>query len=198
MSDVIETPQVDEASAVEGENGKPADVAELNKQLEEMQKRFNGMQRILSERDKEKAELARQAEEEKRSKMSEIEKLREDFQRQQDETAKWMREARIKENTMKARDEISKLGLPMSTLEIMDVSSDEALAASLQRVSKFAEELKQTVSRDFATKHGQAPPKTGGGILSGDEKAQVAALRKAGDLQQATRLAIKNAIKTTN
>jgi hypothetical protein len=93
--------------------------------------------------------------------MSRIDRIEADLQKQMEETERWKREARIKDNTMKAKEKLSEMGLPSSMLDIMDVSSDEALAQSLEKATSIAEEIKQSTASSFASKYGQPAPKGG-------------------------------------
>lgn len=160
-----EASAVDESENVESTTGNTGsdEVEELKQQLEVMEKRFKGVQKKLNETDREKSEIEKQNEEDRRAKMSELEKLREDVQRQQEETAKWMREARSKENSAKAKDFLHEHNLPLSMLDIVDTSSNEALDNSLNKIVDIAEEMKKGYAQQFASSNGQAGPKTGSG-----------------------------------
>jgi hypothetical protein len=159
----VETPTESTSAVDEPTQDKSTEVAELKAQLEEMSKRFNGLQSALSKEQEAKKAVEAAAEKEKLDKMSTVERLELAVEKERAERERWQREAVIKENTGMAKDFLHKNNLPESMLSMMDVSSKEGLDASFEKARSIADEIRSSVAGDFASKYGQPAPHTGTG-----------------------------------
>ena len=139
------------------------DLAELREMLEKQKAEIAGLNRVIFEGDKQRQELEQEAEQAKRSKMSELEKLRADFEASEARRLESERQAKIERNRSFAKDLLREEGLPADALELLDVTDADTLAASFEKVKSMTSKVKETVAEQFASKYGHQAPKTGEG-----------------------------------
>ena len=132
----------------ETKTDKPAEKtftqAELNKIIAERQKRW------------EKKAADEKAEAERVAKMTADEKSKHEQEKREREFAEREAELSRKERTASARDLLAEKGAPAALIGAVDVSSDEAVASSVEAVVKA---FNAAVSAEVAKKLAGAPPK---------------------------------------
>ena len=114
--------------------------------------------RLKSERDRwEKKAADEKAEAERVAKMTADEKAKHEQEKREREFAQREATLQRKERTATARDLLAEKGAPAALLGAVDVSSDEAVAPSVEAIVKA---FNSAVSAEVAKKLAGAPPKT--------------------------------------
>ena len=115
--------------------------------------------RLKSEQKRwEKKAADEKAEAERVAKMSADEKAKHEQEKREREFAEREAELSRKERTATARDLLAEKGAPAALIGAVDVSSDEAVASSVEAVVKA---FNEAVSAEVAKKLAGAPPKSG-------------------------------------
>lgn len=140
----VSTPEPEAENKPEKPAEKTFTQAELNKIIAERQKRW------------EKKAADEKAEAERVAAMTADEKSKHEQEKREREFAEREAELSRKERTASARDLLAEKGAPAALIGAVDVSSDEAVASSVEAVVKA---FNAAVSAEVAKKLAGAPPK---------------------------------------
>ena len=137
------------------------EVAKATEGLQEQYKKeLAGLNRANSELQEKAKTATEDADAERRAKMSDEEKWREEMDAERAESRKFRRELQISQNRETARQILQEKGIPQSMLDFVKLDDAESMTASIEKLAASVGELRKASSEDALKSVGANAPAT--------------------------------------